>query len=530
MESAAKPRRIAPGVTFVVYWLLGFVAAYLSQYLFIEEALKRAFATFSAPAIADWLYPSWSDQRVARPYPGDTPPEIADEGAPRAPITLALLTDDDLLAYGATYPVPYGFHADRLDTLIAHGPSALFIDIAFIDARPDESIRELVELLCHARNDRKIPVFVASLEYAGQTMRKELEAAAGEGCFEKVIVPRQLDRYDRNNWEYVLQTEDDKKLLDSPALAIYKALRPETPLSAQQEALTNLGLIWGLAPHRYNVLRMRDQNEKPLCRTDWQLMREIPLLGELIDRQQKDRYAALRQLPFCPYHASAPLHFLSEKPEVMRQLVAGRVVVYGVDLQSIGDYTFSPLHGAIAGPYAHAMALDNLLTFGNAYPRAQEFDLSQPFTAGTLFPLLMVTIAAAVAVLTQIFRNRPVPEPPSPERLAPIALDPGQRHPLWKAVARTILALSADIARRAPRYLLWITLRICGYLLALLVVGWIAVNVFNLGILSWLEYALLPMLLETLAMGDSLSDYVQEKWESAGNETALHDRNNLNDD
>lgn len=529
MKNVAK-LQITPWVAFAVYWLLGFVAAYLSQYLFIEEAVKRAFATFSAPVIADWLYPAWNGERPPRPLAGETPAELADEGAPRAPITLALLTDDDLLAYGATYPVPYGFHADRLDTLIAHGPSALFIDIAFIDARPDTSIGDLVELLCHARNDRKIPVFVASLEYAGQAMRTELEKAAGEGCFEKVTVPRQLDRYDRNNWEYVLQTEHDGRLLDSPALAIHKALRPDSPLSARQEPLDNLGLIWGLAPHRYNVLRMRDRNEKPLCRTDWQLMREIPLLGELVDRQLNDAYAALRQLPFCPYHASAPLHFLSEKPEVMRQLVAGRVVVYGVDLQSIGDYTFSPLHGAIAGPYAHAMALDNLLTFGDAYPRAQEFDLSRPLTAGTLFPLLMVTIAAAVAALTQSIRNREALRPPMPRELAPIAPDPAQRHPLWKAVARTAVAIFADIACRAPRYLFWFAVRIGGYLLALLAVGWIAMNVFNLGILSWLEYALLPMLLETLAAGDSLSEYVQEKWEEADNKTVFYDSNISNDD
>ncbi len=520
MESVAKHRRIEPVIAFVVYGLLGLLAAYLSQYLFIEEALKRAFATFSAPVVADWLYPAWNDQRLARPRPGDIPPEMANEGAPRAPIMLALLTDDDLLAYGATYPVPYGFHADRLDTLIAHGPSAVFIDIAFIDARPDESIHELVELLCHARNDRKIPVFVASLEYAGQAMRTELEKAAEAGCFHKVTVPRQLDRYDRNNWEYVLQTEHDGIFLDSPALAIYKALRPDTPLSAQQEALTNLGLIWGLAPHRYNVLRMRDRDKKPLCRTDWQLLREIPLLGDLVDRQLADDYAALRRLPFCPYHASAPLHFLSEKPEVMRQLVAGRVVVYGVDLQSIGDYTFSPLHGAVAGPYAHAMALDNLLTFGDAYPRAQEFDLSRPLTAGTLFPLLMVAIAAAVAALSQSLRNRQATRPPSPEEFAPTAPELAQRHPRWKAVALTARAIATDLARRTPRYLLRIVIKVGIYLLALLVVGWIAVNVFHLGILSWLEYALLPMLLETLAMGDSLSEYVQEKWESAGNKTA----------
>jgi CHASE2 domain len=49
-------------------------------------------------------------------------------------------------------------------------------------------------------------------------------------------------------------------------------------------------------------------------------------------------------------------------------LLAGRFVFVGVNLSGLNDKVFSPIHGYLPGVYKHAMATDNLITYGANYP------------------------------------------------------------------------------------------------------------------------------------------------------------------
>jgi hypothetical protein len=87
--------------------------------------------------------------------------------------------------------------------------------------------------------------------------------------------------------------------------------------------------------------------------------------------------AVLRHQPMadklrCPYTRTISVgHLLGSTgdPDVQDAL-AGRAVFYGAAFQLTGDRVLSPVFDELPGVYLHAMAYDNLVTFGHNYKRA----------------------------------------------------------------------------------------------------------------------------------------------------------------
>jgi CHASE2 domain-containing sensor protein len=70
-----------------------------------------------------------------------------------------------------------------------------------------------------------------------------------------------------------------------------------------------------------------------------------------------------------PYHATISTEDLLDggKRDRLAPLLKGKVVIYGAHIALVKDYVVSPVHGNVDGAFLHAMALDNLLTYGNRY-------------------------------------------------------------------------------------------------------------------------------------------------------------------
>lgn len=507
---------------FCSYFLLGVLLAYLSPHILGEEAAKRTAAVLSAPLVAEMLYPKWD---LASPDLLPTLKQadvIQAEGAARPPITLTLVTDDDLKAYKTTYPLAYSFHADRLDSIAARRPAAIFIDMVFLDERQDPSIEDFVQTLCSiglgSTSQPGIPLFLASLQYLDQPLRSELATAAQRGCFNEVAVPRLTDQLDRNNWEYPMQiastTLGSRNRIDSPALAIYRSLAPSAAW-AQKDHPTHLSLVWGMTPHAYNVARMRDSNGTPLCRSSYKAIRDLPVLGGVRNDLFGDATEQFGK-PFCAFHASMPMHFLSAKPEIADRLLHGRIVMYGADLQSLGDNAYTPLHNAIAGAHVHAMALDNLLRFGPDYPRAEGFSVTR-LNAGTVFPLIMILLVALLMASTSgqatggyFRRHLPSILGRWVQWAEEAKFTPGENGESLSRRARLGKVIFRHVFGVWPIYLVWIGVRLLGALALLLIIGATGLHVFNLGVLSWLEYAFLPILLSTFKGGHQLADWLDK--------------------
>lgn|GEM_PF-5752188 len=98
-------------------------------------------------------------QYVAPLYPG-TDRDLAASASLPEPSVL-LLTETDLIDRGETWPASYGLHAEVLEELLDYDPAAVFVDIAFLDVRDDQTWGELVEVVC-SYSAYGIPIYVAS--------------------------------------------------------------------------------------------------------------------------------------------------------------------------------------------------------------------------------------------------------------------------------------------------------------------------------------------------------------------------------
>jgi hypothetical protein len=74
----------------------------------------------------------------------------------------------------------------------------------------------------------------------------------------------------------------------------------------------------------------------------------------------------------CPYtNTISVLHLLGPYDEDVERHVAGKAVFYGANFQMAGDRVISPVYEDLPGVYLHAMAHDNLVTFGDDFKRAR---------------------------------------------------------------------------------------------------------------------------------------------------------------
>jgi hypothetical protein len=100
-----------------------------------------------------------------------------------------------------------------------------------------------------------------------------------------------------------------------------------------------------------------------------------------------------------PYHSEISTIDLlkGEQYRKLRPLLRDNVVIYSSQVAPRKDFVISPIHGNIDGAFIHAMALDNLLTFGNQYIRQapegflhKSFPELQPVLVMLGFSLLVV--------------------------------------------------------------------------------------------------------------------------------------------
>jgi hypothetical protein len=118
----------------------------------------------------------------------------------------------------------------------------------------------------------------------------------------------------------------------------------------------------------------------------------------------------------CPYHLTISEHDLNK--EGVGDLLQDRIVLLGVDLPGISASVVSPVQGRLPAVYADAMALDNLLTFGDKYNHPQKavekllyyvlalactFYISYIFNFGVNSPFFISAIGSFIIILYSSF-------------------------------------------------------------------------------------------------------------------------------
>lgn len=278
--------------------------------------------------------------------------------------TVLLFREDNLGLLGVQYPVPYGVHAQVLEALASYGPRAVFIDFAFIDPREDKVAVELGKALCGLRNSgtgAPTPVFLAAP--AGATLNEKLVEcadAASPEMDETVGVSGVLT--------YM------RKSHGLPTAAFALAAKTH-PAAVSDPAARDLEVIWGKGIPRINRSWMKCE-EPSLLRGLGHMLSHGPLANKL-------------QCPYTRTITVAHLLAFSADRDVSEAL-SGKTVFYGAGFRLTGDVVASPVYAEMPGVYLHAMAYDNLVTFGRHYKRATRHGLGARITDAAL--LLVASI------------------------------------------------------------------------------------------------------------------------------------------
>ncbi|MFC5512797.1 CHASE2 domain-containing protein [Massilia jejuensis] len=317
-------------------------------------------------------------------YPGDARDQVA----------VVLYDEQFLRAYQSAWPISYQDHADWLLRLAGQPgarPKAIFLDITFGQEREDPTLLALKEAFCTLRDTLHVPVFVAALPDA---VTGKLAVREGLGsCFTMVGADYTPDPLDGYAWTYPLtrhlETAGWKSGLSvAPAQPAY---RSAAMAIAQDSARIELGeesvpmaLVWGENAAGNAPIADRDRG----CAPGRSLARNLTP-GVFFQFAEPPP-------PLCPYHHTLSMEQVGALPD--NQLAAAlkdRYVMVGANIPGHNDFARSPVHGLVPGVHYHAMALDNLLSYGARYKLNQEWNIEGLTTLS--WPGLL-TVLAVLAV------------------------------------------------------------------------------------------------------------------------------------
>jgi hypothetical protein len=268
-------------------------------------------------------------------------------------IAVVLITDKTV-ADGQTYPLPYSVHELFFERILQQHPAAVFVDLNFARERAGDSFAYLTRPF---EQRPEIPVFFAAGRL-GTPMPPVLEKYRGTAAWEAP------------DDEYPLwQVDAQGRRYPTAAMALYQRVCANgiecRDRGTDGDFQDNLVVQWGahIAPQQADVWHVSD------CTLfgDGFLAR-LGAAANMLWRSFFDgvnEWLEPRQACFYPLTIRAEQLADLDDPS----LLAGRVVFYGADVSAIPDQHLSPVHGLVPGVFVHAMALDNLLTYGRNYFR-----------------------------------------------------------------------------------------------------------------------------------------------------------------
>jgi len=285
-------------------------------------------------------------------------------------ISVVLAGDGFLEQMQTSWPPSLALHARVLDAILAHEPAAVLVDLLFLDERPGDDAEPLASVLRRHRGR----VYLAAPPNGDEAVLPALRAAA-----DTVPVPRRLDERVRGDREYPLVVEDDGVFRPTAALRLYQHVTPAIARGRLDEWAAPMEIAWGVvppaAPPRAADAPYPTLDEEIERRLDCR-RRPLGFGGALLES-----VVGGEVLIDCPYTQTLMAEdVLLRAPfdERVDDVLRGRVVLYGAGFMAGADVVLPPTHGPLPGVFLHAMALDNLLTWGDDYVRREHVDLSAP--------------------------------------------------------------------------------------------------------------------------------------------------------
>lgn len=393
-------------------------------------AYERIFFEVMAPFYGEeevrWLWPPTYDL--------DAPPDERQVPADKwnDDITVLLLDDAALKYKDYTWPVSLGVHAEILrDMYETYKPRAIMIDLLFSDRRraDEEGLEAFIAILKEIQSDPETRVYIAAFNVALDNLMADETSILEE--LRDVATPVAVSWHEPNGNAghslYYPMSEGGGARMSvpegfevgdpGPAYVMYrdlceaasgagKAAMHCPPKGAFEDAFRYpMTIFWG-AQGPYLNWEQSNRSSRFNCRavseTVWQRVLALVAanLFEESDEVPQD----------CPYTQMVRVRdfvdpVFRSAPDVVpayEQALGGgtadkpKIVFYGADLRGVEDRIDTYTHGRVAGVYAHAMALDNLMTFGDKYIR-YDGDPVVKLIVDIVLTVLVVTISILIS-------------------------------------------------------------------------------------------------------------------------------------
>ena len=312
---------------------------------------------------------------------------------PSPDITVLLLTDHVIgtQEMGGRWPARYDFHGRVLKAILAQRPKAVFIDFLWLSQRPEASgngPQDGAFLIRQLENYKKkgVPVYLAG----NPAVKKNW--ADIDHLVTWVSVPLTFHVTDFIARDYAPWFRDTQ----TAAFRIATDLYPQRFTHPPTETMD---IVWGTAENPLNL--------------DW-LQGEATNNGAL-DVLAKGYAGVSMSVPYTTTLFVRDL--LNPRDETieavdrkLRNYLHDKVVMYGANLEGINDLVFTPARTTLPGVYLHAMALDNLLNWGNGYKSESGATRTNALLSHELLSMLAVFPVAFLCALIHHVSSGRLPE------------------------------------------------------------------------------------------------------------------------
>ncbi|MBS1051757.1 CHASE2 domain-containing protein [Gluconobacter japonicus] len=298
-------------------------------------------------------------------------------------VAVVEISDPTLDHFGTAFPLSYSRHASILNHILDGQPAAIFVDFRMMREQPGESFETFRPVLDRARNMR-IPILFARGEAgheqselpqqlrAWQVYSNGLEASGAYPLFEEEGEKASLEK----------KNEAGKKEPEpvNPAWAFYSTLCHTTWTDrcgniSPADFSSPMIIHWGLHADPAQSL-VSDQSEfwqndcadHPILHcTRLGAALRLGVAYLFFHTIGGDRQFAFYPLVIGAEQLSHSALNAPPRSPALSSLLAGRAVFYGSDIRDQHDDTNIPLLGRMPGVVVHAMAFDNLVTYGRRY-------------------------------------------------------------------------------------------------------------------------------------------------------------------
>lgn len=378
------------------------VAAVIFLSWMLTNLLLEKTSPFGIKKAAD-DYSEFIIDRIAAPFYGS---EAQNE------IVVVLINDNTLIKEGEAWPPHYDWYSRLLHRVLKNQPKAIFFDVQFNNYRADDKTldkarKELEEDLARF----KVPLILAQ---GADTSRKNVF-----GHIKGVeLAPVEWSSFGRgyplllpanNSGEAQNDNCNPDQSIATPALRLYReACSADGSIGCVEPAslLSGEELCRPLTPHWGRAVSKIMETKKLVRLSECDLINPTEaerfrsflksIFHTFISGFDSDIMEKTRQP--CSYTVTVLAHDLTNFDKV-HDVLKGKIVLIGSGLSAMHDLVLTPVHGQLPGVYLHAMALDNLMTYGRDY---------YSHSMGSSFDFILVGMAILVSwAIAGVLRAKP---------------------------------------------------------------------------------------------------------------------------